>query len=241
LTQDEALTYPETVLQAERFLEYVHLNRIELTPDKKLIAGESLREIVRLIDPLAARFAEQTDERHYLNLYFLDTLLRFSGMINASNGKLSVMQYGYLYLSRAAEKRLVMLVSAFVNDYPPIVLFPRGDLAHKLSENWSAVMEFVLNQKADAALGIASFADSLSALLPITFTEEKAPYEQLTFEWVVRHSLIYPLYLLGLCGLLDEEKRSVKTIKEARQFALTAAGLSILKLREVSRSASPLW
>jgi len=219
--------------QVERFLAYIHSNSVRTSRQSQLIAGENLQEIVRLFDPTAGRYGYLPDERHYPEVFFVDTLCRYSGMTVLSNGELGVTQYGYLYLSREPERRLVMLASAFVNDYPWAVLFPRGDLAAKIAKQRADALQFVLNLKPGTQTQIDKFAAGLADRLQIDLDDKNPPYPGLILEWVLRHILITPLVRLGVMRLFSQDGAGVEDIKSASSIELTEAGKALLTSREV--------
>ncbi len=233
MSSNETYSGPAIVGQAERFLTYVHSNRISLSPESGLIANQSLQEIVRLFDPTAGRYGYLPNERHYPDVFFADTLCRFSGMTTASDGALRVSQHGYLFLSREPETRLIMLASAYVNDYPWSVLFPRGDLGARIAERRADVLDLVLALEPDSAVQLDEFSERLRENLGIALTDKNPPYPNLILEWVIRHILIKPLSRLAVVRLLTEDSNRVDDIRSARSFELTKDGKELLMLREV--------
>ena len=233
MSSDEAKPQPAIVAQAASLLTYVHANHVDVSPETKLIANESLREIVRLFDPAAGRYGYLPDERYYPDVFFVDTLCRFSGMTTCSDGALKVSQHGYFYLSREPERRLVMLASAYVNDYPWSALFPRGDLGPQITKRRGEVLELILGLEPDSAIQLGEFSQTLAKCLGIVMSDKNPPCPSLILEWVVRHILIKPLSRLAVLRLLDGDGVVVDDIREGRSFELTERGKSLLTLREV--------
>jgi len=224
---------PAIVGQAERFLTYLHANRVRVSQESGLIEKKNLQEIARLFDPTAGRYGYLPDERHYSDVYYADTLCRFSGMTTCSDGVLSVSQYGYLFLSREPERRLIMLASAYVNDYPWSVLFPRGDLGQKITQRRADVLDIVLALEPGSAVQLDEFSDGLREKLGMTLSDKNPPYPSLIFGWVIRQILIKPLSRLGITRLLTDDGSPVEDIRSARSFELTRDGKELLMLREV--------
>ncbi len=233
MSSDETKPQPAIVAQAANLLTYIHANHVHVLPETKLIVNENLREIVRLFDPTAGRFGYLPSERHYPDVFFVDTLCRFSGMITCSDGALSVSQHGYFYLSREPERRRIMLASAYVNDYPWSVLFPRGDLGLQITKRRGEVLELILSLAPDSAIQLGEFSQTLAKRLGIALSDKNPPYPSLVLEWVIRHILIKPLSRLAVLRLLDADGAVVDDITEGRSFELTESGKSLLMLREV--------
>lgn len=234
MTEAETARAPETVEQTERLLKYIHFNSPALSSDSQLIARDDLIPLVRLFEPTAGRYGYLPDERHYPDVYFLDTLCRFSGMTKAANMRLAVTKYGYLYLARCPRRRLIMLVSAFVNDYPWFVMFPRGELAERITNQKSEVMDLLLKLQPGAKTGLAQFADSLRAHLGISLSNEASPYPELMLEWITRHIIIKPLQSFGIARLLNQDGALVDDIREATDFVITEAGRQLVSSRDVA-------
>jgi len=233
MSSDETKPQPAIVAQAASYLTYVHANHVDVSPETKLIANENLREIVRLFDPAAGRFGYLPSERHYPDVFLVDTLCRFSGMTTCSDGALSVSQHGYFYLSREPERRLIMLAAAYVNDYPWSMLFPRGDLGHQIMRRRGEAIELILSLKPGSAIQLEEFSQTLAERLEIALSNKNPPYPSLILEWVVRHILIKPLSRLAVLRILDADGAVVDDIKEGRSIELTEGGKSLLTLREV--------
>jgi len=233
LSSSETHKAPAIVGQAARLLTYVHANRVRVSPENGLIANQSLQEIVRLFDPTAGRYGYLPDERHYPDVFFVDTLCRFSGLATCSDDALSVSQHGYLFLSREPERRLIMLASAYVNDYPWSVLFPRGDLGAKIAERRADVLDLVLGLEPDSAVQLDEFSECLRENLDIVLSDKNPPYPSLILEWVIRHILVKPLSRLAAVRLLTDDGNQVDDIRLARSFELTKDGKELLMLREV--------
>ncbi len=233
MNEQQSKAQPAIVGQVERLLTYLHSNPVRTSRESGLIASESLQEIARLLLPTAGRYGYLPDERYYPEVFFVDTLCRFSGMTTLADGELGVSQYGYLYLSREPDRRLVMLASAFVNDYPWAVLFPRGALAARIAKQRADALQFVLNLKAGSQTQIDRFAAELGDHLGIDLDDKNPPYPSLILEWALRHILITPLARLGVMRLFSQDGAAVDDIKSASSIELTEAGKSLLTLREV--------
>lgn len=230
---DEIEPAPVIVGQAERFLIYIHANRVQVSPESGLIENQSLQEIVRLFDPTAGRYGYLPDERYYQDVFFVDTLCRFSGLTACFDAALSVSQFGYLFLSREPKRRLIMLASAYVNDYPWSALFPRGDLGHRITERRAEVLDLILRLEPGSAVRLDEFSETLRENQGIVLSDKNPPYPSLILEWVIRHILIKPLSRLAVVRLLTDDGKQVDDIKLARSFELTKDGRELLMLREV--------
>ncbi|MBN1593330.1 MAG: hypothetical protein JW941_08825 [Candidatus Coatesbacteria bacterium] len=233
MNPEETGNVPGIVEQTISFLKYIHTNRVELSPDFRLIENTSLREIARLFDPIAGRYGYLPDERHYPDVFFIDTLCRFSGMTSVAGDRLGVSQHGYLFLSREAEKQLMMLASAFVNDYPWHILFPRGDLGKGLERRRGEVLDLISSLEPDVVVEVRSLCKTLSGNLEIELSDENPPYPTLIFEWAVRHILIAPLSRLLILELLTSDGNPAIDLKGCHSVRLSKSGKEILTKREV--------
>lgn len=230
---DEIEPAPAIVGQAERFLIYIHANCVQVSPESGLIENQSLQEIVRLFEPTAGRCGYLPDERYYPDVFFVDTLCRLGGLTAWFDAALSVSQFGYLFLSREPRRRLVMLASAYVNDYPWSMLFPRGDLGRKIAERRAEVLDLILRLEPGSAVRLEEFSETLRENLGIVLSDKNPPYPSLTLEWVIRHILIKPLSRLAVVRLLTDDGKQVDDIKLTHSFELTKDGRELLTLREV--------
>jgi len=233
LSRENAEELPQILSQTENFLTYLHLNSVSVSASSGTIGPAHLKEIVRLFDPAGGQQGYHEDERFYPRIYFVDTLCRFSALTLQHEMRLRVSQCGYLFLARAAPKRLLMLFLGFVKDYPWFLLFPRGEFARQMTDRRDKVVEHLMGLAPQEPIGLAEFAAQLCDATQLRFEHGSPPYSNLVVEWVVRNILVQPLAWLGVFDLFSVDGQRVSEITQADQIALSARGHELLHLREV--------